>query len=227
MDKETLLNTKLVETYIYDNMELNYYWSDSFEDEFYIELAKAGFISTSMYDMNNNCILLPEIQFDYAVLHFDNLHISKKVSHLIKKNDYVFTVNQKLNDVLEAINDYHEISWISPEYKKMLLSLSCRQHANFELLSVELNDKNNNLIAGEVGYKIGRTYTSLTGFFKREKKYNNWGKLQLVLLSNYLEEHKYDFWNLGHSSLLYKIELGAKVFCRKDFIKIWKKSINI
>lgn len=45
--------------------------------EFYIELARAGFISTT-YDTEDGLILLPELQYNYAILDFKNLHISKK-----------------------------------------------------------------------------------------------------------------------------------------------------
>lgn len=208
-------------------MELNYYWADSFDDIFYIKLAQAGFISTAMYDSNDNAVLLPEMQFEYAVLDFNDLCIQKKVSKLIKEDKYTFTVNTKLVELLEKIDSYHELSWLTKEYKSMLLNIASNSYHNFELLSIELNDKKTNeLIAGEIGYKIGSSYTSLTGFFKKQKQYNNWGKLQLVLLSKYLQNNGYDFWNLGHASLQYKIDLGAKVYSREDFLYLWKKSIS-
>jgi len=87
---------------------------------------------------------------------------------------------------------------------------------------VEIRDNSNNfLVSGEIGYKIGSIYTSLSGFTNKEKKYNNWGKLQLVLLNNYLKENGYSYWNLGHPHLQYKIDLGAKVYSRKDFLHNW------
>lgn len=189
-------------------------------------LAKAGFISTSMYDNEDNAILLPEIQFDYAVLHFEDLHISKKVNKLLKRNDYTFTINTKFQEVMNKINGYHEISWLSLEYQQMLLDTKQAFHENFEVVSIELNNSDNELISAEIGYTIGTTYTSLTGFCNREKAYNNWGKLQLVLLSQYLQTKGFDFWNLGHASLQYKIDLGAKIYSREDFLILWKKAVN-
>lgn len=208
-------------------MDLNYYWSDSFDELFYIKLAQAGFISTSMTDVNDNPILLPEIQFEYAVLHFDDLHISKKVNKLLREKQFIFNKTEKVEQLIEHINNYHEISWLSKEYQQMLSNIATMTTENFEVVGFELLDKNKRLIAGEVGYIIGHVYTSLSGFCTKEKAYNNWGKLQLVLLSHYLKENKFDFWNLGHASLQYKLDLGAKVYKRDQFLKLWKTSTHI
>lgn len=221
---EAISNQELVENYIYPNMDLNYYWSDSFDPLFYVCLAKAGFISTSMYDSNDNAILLPEIQFEYAILDFKDLHIGKNVNKLLKQNNYEFKINTSFNKILKKIHAYHDMPWLNKEYQHMLKEIQKNSYDNFELMCVELFNTEGKLIAGEIGYTIGRTYTSLTGFFKREKAYNNWGKLQLILLSNYLESHHFDFWNLGHASLQYKLDLGAKIYSRKKFLKRWKKS---
>ena len=56
-------------------MNDSYYWSDDWSEEFYIELAKAGFISTT-YDTKDRLILLPELQSDYAILDLTMLLMS-------------------------------------------------------------------------------------------------------------------------------------------------------
>lgn len=214
----------MLHEYIYINEEENYYYSDDFSSSFYISLAKAGFISTTTYSSENEVLLLPEIQFTYAVLDFRNLHISKKVKKLLNKVNYEFSINKNFNEVLQNLNTYHEQSWLNQEYVNTLKDIKKNKQDNFELISIELKNNEEQLIAGELGYKIGKTYTSLTGFTSKEKQYNNWGKLQLVLLSKYLEDNSYDFWNLGHSCLQYKIDLGAKVLNREDFLKRWLES---
>lgn len=224
LDLENIRTELLVEKYIYTNHELNYYWSKDFSCDFYIELAKFGFITiSSNYD--NNFILLTEMQFNYAVLDFKNLHISKKVKKLIKKNDYSFKINNDFIKVLENIEKYHENSWCEKEYKELLIKLISYQHKiiNFKLECFELY-KDDILLACEIGYTIGKTYTSLSAY--TNKNYKNYGTLQLVLLSNYLENKTYDFWNLGHSSMQYKLNLGAKILNRNDFLKRWLVSSN-
>ena len=59
---------------IYPHMQKNYYWSDDFSPWYYIAQAKAGFIAvTDTYEDEE--LLLPEIQFSYALLDFKDLHI--------------------------------------------------------------------------------------------------------------------------------------------------------
>jgi Leu/Phe-tRNA-protein transferase len=203
-------------------MEENYYACEEFSPSLYIKLAKAGFISTTATLNNKKTYLLPEIQFEYAVLYFDNLHISKKVKNLLTKNEFLFVKNKNLTKLIDHINKFHKDSWINKKYKDMLLDILSKKHDNFELLTFELYDKKGEkLIAGEIGYKIGRVYTSLTGFSNRDKIYNNYGKLQLVLLSKYLQKENYEFWNLGHACLQYKIDLGSIILKRKEFLERW------
>lgn len=220
-NKETLFN------YIYPNMQENYYWSDDYSAEFYITAAQCGFITTSMYK-EEKLILLPEIQFEYALMKFDEIKISKKIRKLINENKYELKINQRTKEVYKKIINYHKDSWLNDEYINILNSINDKynQVSNFKFYSVELVEKETNLlISGEIGYQIGTIYTSLTGFTNRDKKYNNCGKLQLVLLNYYLKDNGLKLWNLGHPQLQYKIDLGAKIYNRADFLKLWYKNI--
>ncbi len=176
---------------------------------------------------DNKFFLLPEIQFDYAILDFKDIKIPKKVTKLLKENNYHFSINNCFNDVCNKIKSYHKDSWLKDEYITILKNINNNKNLinNFKLMSVEVHDlETNELICGEIGYKTNNIYTSLTGFRKRDKKYNNWGKLQLVLLNNYLEKNGYRFWNLGHPQLKYKIDLGSKIYNRKDFLLRWNNN---
>lgn len=214
---------------IYANEKSNFYVSNDLSKDFYIHQALYGFISTSA-TIEDEFYLVPEIQFEYAILDFENLHISKKVKKLLDKNEFEFRINTNLSLVLDNISKFHKTNWLEPQYKELILSLQDYTHPNidFKIFSVELYDKNTKeLIAGEIGYKINSTYTSLTGFSSNNKNYNNWGKLQLVLLSFYLEKENFSFWNLGHPYMQYKFDLGAITYSRKDFLKRWlEKALN-
>lgn len=205
-------------------MDEDYYLADDFSPNFYIKLAKAGFISTTT-PYRGETYLLPEIQKQYAVLDFKDLHITKKTKKLLIKKQYTISTNTKLNILIRKIQNHHQPSWISYEYATLLQSLNSVNIENFKLFTFELNDINNNLIAGEIGYIIGRTYTSLTGYY--DKKYSGYGTLQLVLLGDFLKENNFDFWNLGHTCPDYKLELGAKIYSREDFLKRWHKSSTL
>ena len=218
LDKETL-------NFIYMNEDSNYYFSDDFSSKFYIQLARCGFISTSIIEENKQ-YLLPEMQFEYAVLDFENLNISKSVQKLIDNSNYKFNINTRFNEVLEKLDNYHDNNWLSGQYKQTILNIYNEPSNLIEIISVELLNENDDLIAGEVGYIIGKTYTSLTGFSSKEKEYKNWGKLQMVLLAKFLENENFDFWNLGHPYMDYKFDLGALKYSRIDFLKRWLVSVN-
>ena len=207
-------------------MKHNYYWSDDWSESFYIELAQAGFISTT-HDTKDELILLPELQFDYAVLDFENLHISKKVRTLMHKNRYELSINSTLSQVLTKISDQHKYNWLKEKYAQLLKKLYANYNPqnNFQILSVALVCRDSQeLIAGEVGYLIGKTYTSLSGFSSREKEHANCGTLQLVLLAQHLKAEGLVFWNLGHSHMEYKKRLGCVTLSRAEFLQKWRKA---
>lgn len=167
------------------------------------------------------------MQFEYALLELQDLHVSKKVKKLINQNQYEIKINHNLLEIIESLETFHEDSWIKQDYKKMIFELNKYDSKEFKLFTFELYDKNSKkLIAGELGYIIANSYTSLSGFSSKDKNYRNWGKLQLVLLGQYLKENSFKIWNLGHPYMDYKLELGAKVYKRLDFIKIWHEAIR-
>ncbi|WP_416202241.1 hypothetical protein [Malaciobacter marinus] len=210
--------------YICNNKKVNYYYSDDFSIDFYVKAAYEGFVSIS-FEQDNLFVILPEMQFDYAVLFFDNLHISKKVEKLLRKNDYEFKVHENFEKIIDKINEYHGDSWIVKEYKQTLLNLkNYKGNIDFELIACSIEDKTTKkIVAGEIGYKVGAIYTSLSGFSSKERRFNNYGKLQLVLLANYLEKNGFNFWNLGHPYMKYKFDLGATLYKREDFLNIFRE----
>lgn len=223
-----LNNKEYFQEHIASDMKNNYYWSDDWSCEFYIALAKAGFISTT-HDSIGGLVLLPELQYDYAVLYFKDLYISSKVKKLLTKNNYNFSVDNKFDEVLDKFSKYHKDNWLKDKYIETLKSLHLNKNDrdDFKITSFEVVcNETNEIIAGEVGYIIGATYTSLSGFSSREKNYSNYGTLQLVLLAQYLKNHNFEFWNLGHPHMEYKKRLGCTVLNRSDFLKVWNKAIN-
>ena len=212
--------------YIYNNPEVNYYFTDDWSAEMYEMLAFAGFISITTKDELKNEYILPEMQFSYAVLTWDNLYISKRIKKLIKrhvlgKNNYSITINKDIDAVFKKLELYHDgKNWLSQKYLRMLKECN-NFNNNFNLISVELWD-DKTLIAGEIGYSIGSTYTSLTGFFDKEN-YSDFGKIQLYALALILKESGFKIWNMGHPYMDYKFKMGAKEYQRLDFLNIWKK----
>ena len=215
---DDLTDPQILHNFIYPDMFKNYYWSDDFSAEYYIAKAKAGFIAVTDYYEEEE-LLLPEIQFNYALLDFDDLHISTKVKKLLQTKNLQLEVSQNLDEVVEGINTLHQYNWLTPKYLNTLKA-SQGLDENFKVISALIRDEDE-VVAGEVGYMIGKTYTSLSGFSKREKEYRNYGTAQLVLLALYLQKNGFSFWNLGQCYMPYKLMLGAKIFERGDFLKRW------
>ncbi|MEI8093276.1 MAG: GNAT family N-acetyltransferase [Spirochaetales bacterium] len=207
-----------------------HYWSHDWSPAWYRKLALAGFISTAVEYSDPPFLLLPELQTDYAVLDWANLVVdrgSKKFLSGPVDECPRLTTSTRLEPLLDAIAAYHQRSWLCPEYRRVLLQLAADPQPEFQVLSVELRSAEGQLVAGEVGYVAGATYTSLTGFFDRaDRRWNNAGKFQLVLWAQHLRDAGYAFWNLGHPYMKYKLDLGAKVLPRQAFLVRWEDAIG-
>ena len=213
------------ERVIAKDMTTNYYWSDEWSEELYIKLAELGFISTS-YETKEGLLLLPELQFAYSILDFKNLHISKKVQKLEKQALYRLSFGTHFEEIMLNLSRQHKDNWFKDEYVELMKKLYKRE--DFKLRGVALLDATSEeLVAGEIGYIIGKTYTSLTGFSSRKKSHNNCGTLQLVLLAKRLQNEGFSFWNLGHPHMEYKKKLGAVTHSRKEFLKRWKGATGL
>lgn len=200
-----------------------YFWSMDFNPEFYITLAKKGLISTSSEYEGYGDILLPEMQEAYAVLFFNKLHVGKKVRRLMNSSSKVI-INQDIETFIPLLQNYHgSESWFTHSYIKLIYKLLpyTLEENNFRINTVFLL-YNDIITAGEIGYFIGNTYTSLTGFCRRE--YLNHGKLQMVLLAGELERMGLSFWNLGHPYMDYKLCLGAEVLSVDEFLPLWNRA---
>ena len=107
---EDIQNRNILYNSIYMNKKTNYYISEDFSENFYIYLAYYGFICTST-SLQNKFYLLAEMQFEYAILDFKDLHISKKIALLIKKDEFTFSINTKFEEVINKLEEYHKTNW--------------------------------------------------------------------------------------------------------------------
>lgn len=209
--------------------EMEFYFTRDWSPEMYIALARAGFISVATELLPGLNILIPQIQGAYAVLDWDNLHVSKSMRRWMRSEacisgGYRLSVPHDFGEVWSGIEAYHEDNWMSRVYFRMLLALLEERRDDFELVPVGLINDAGNLVAGEVGYRIGAVYTSLTGFSDRDRR--NLGKLQLLRLGEHLRDAGFAFWNLGHPYMQYKLDLGAAILKRRDFLARWNEGIN-
>ena len=224
-----MLREDILREIIYPDLEQTLYWTDDWDPSFYKELAQAGFISISHAHPDLGPILIPELQADYAVLDWENLHCSSRLqrlrrSNLLEEEGVRLQIVDSCDRVLARIIDYHQPrTWLTAPYQDLLRTLSSTQDPHFKVHSVELwSHKRDQLIAGEIGYSTGTTYTSLSGFTTRhDPMWRSFGTLQMVLLAERLETLGYAFWNMGHTQQDYKLALGARVIPRERFLGRW------
>jgi len=213
-----LQNRTILQNQIYPDLSKDYYWSDDFSCHFFIELAKAGFITIGL-KYNEHELLLPQIQTHYALLEHQSLHVSHHSQKLLRKSSFSFTINQRFDEVVKKIKNFHKDCWIYEKYERLLYELFRGEFEDFKLISAELCDLNtNDCICGEIGYLCNGFYTGLTKFSSREKAYSGWGNLQRVLLTKHLQDSKIELSNLGHPYMQYKLDLGAKIYPRDEFL---------
>jgi Leu/Phe-tRNA-protein transferase len=205
------------------------YWSDDWSPEFYRLLARAGFINIAHDHDELGPVLLPEMQESYAVLDWPNLHLSRSMqrwrrSERCAEGEYTLRVGGDLDEILGGIARTYGDSWLSASYAQLLHDLAEDESTDdFEVRTAALTSgKAGRVVAGEIGYRVGRVYTSLTGFFERDDPfYRNTGTLQLALLAEHLKASGFAFWNLGHPGMAYKSDLGARDVPRLEFLRRW------
>ncbi|MBU1668433.1 GNAT family N-acetyltransferase [bacterium] len=203
---------------VYSDMEKHYYWSNDFSAEYYVAQAKAGCIAVTM-ENDEDLLMVPEIQKSYAILDFKDLHISRKVKKLLRRKSLELEIAENLDEVFLEIKNYHGATWFKELYLETLKEVNSLDD-NCRVVTAIVRDEGK-AIAGEIGYIIGKTYTSLAGFSSKERYYANYGTAQLVLLAQYLEQHGFAFLNLGQPYMQYKLDLGAKVYEREEFLRRW------
>ncbi len=228
-----LLHPLVLNHLIYPAMDREYYFSLDWSPEFYIQLSRYGFITIATWDLFHGPVLLPEMQREWAVLHHHRLRIDRRVNRLLRHYEQG-TVPARLvltpdpEDVVAGIRDYHGDSWLIPRYAELVRDLSVHSDPGFQILGIELRvGADDELVAGELGYTHGATYTSLSGFFLRaDPRWSNHGSLQLVLLSALLDSAQMAFWNMGYAAMPYKSELGARILPRSRFLSDWLPAVR-
>ena len=205
--------------------ERHYYWSDDWSPEFYAGQAAAGFIAVTWTD-GMGTLLLPELQTGYAVLDWPDLHVGRTVRRRLRDGELSLVWNPDPAPVLDRLAELRgSRSWIRPPYRDVLVQLAQHPLDGVRVFGIELW-KGGALAAGELGYTVGATYTSLSGFVDPAAPFAGLGTAQLVLLARDLERKGYAFWNLGHPHMEYKFALGAHFEPRRRFLERWAAAVR-
>lgn len=179
-------------------------------------VARHGYLPMTMGDLLPAYVLLIKCHVTRSVLAFDDLHISRSTQRHTRR--YQLTIDTDFDRVLAAIDAHHADNWIVPELAACFRALHRRPVGGVSFHSVELRDTGGGLVAGEIGYAVGRVYTSVTGFHA----VSGAGTVQLVLLAHVLQRAGAAFWDLGMESD-YKARLGAHGVPRADFVPQYRE----
>jgi len=148
-------------------------------------------------------------------------HVSRSIQKRGKK--YKLVLNHDFDGVVAGCHNQHGISWLYAPIVEGFKALfeagaqgvEVQPGRTVRFISVELLDVvTNELVAGELGYTVGKVYTSLTGFSGA----NGAGTVQLHALSRLLYLSGMELWDLG-MSMPYKMSLGASDEPRDVFLQ--------
>jgi len=168
------------------------------------------------------CILMPKLHKKRCLVKdWKSIHIGKNFRKRSKK--YTISFDTELDKVMDGCVKQHGENWLYPPVRETFRSI----HKNpvktvgkaklpIRIHSVELWD-GEDLVAGELGYSLGRVYTSLTGYYVKDST----GTIQMLAMAGILKESGFELWDLG-MSLPYKAKLGSKTYPRGDFVETLK-----
>ncbi|GAB1433728.1 hypothetical protein MASR2M29_23550 [Spirochaetota bacterium] len=161
--------------------------------------------------------LLPKLHFKRCILCPSDMHTSRTAKRNASR--YALSISSCFGHVLDACVNTHGDGWLVPKLRTAFRKLHAGEKGPLRLLSAELWDMTEEEAiypcAGEIGYAIGSSYTSLSGYRTRSGS----GTVQLFALGAFLAMAGYSCWDLG-MELPYKMAIGASLLPREEYIPI-------
>ena len=208
-------------------------WSLDWDSEFFGLLIYNGFLNIAV-ELSNLYVLMPKLHKQRCIVDLSDINVIRKCvnnvnsSKSIKKKckKYRLTVNKCFTKVIQCCLDQHGMEWLYPPMQGVLYLLNInndiKQFYGVRVISIELWDKNNQLIAGEIGSLVGGIYTSLTGFYTKSGS----GMVQLYGLQMLLIYKGFKMWDLG-MHIKYKDTFLSSNIDRHIFVKKYQMYRNI
>jgi Leu/Phe-tRNA-protein transferase len=159
-------------------------------------------------------ILLPKLHLTRSALFFDNLHIKKSIKRLL--NRYELRYDADFDFIVNRCQEIHGDDWLTGPLVAAIRDirrngLHRAYPASFALY------RNDKLVAGEFGVKVGNVYTSYSGYYDESDA----GTVQLILAARWLRENGFAFLDLG-MPMDYKTDLGAVDISPEDFVALFR-----
>ena len=194
--------------------------SASFDPEFTARLMDAGFLVMSADASGDDekeplYLSLPKLHLERSALFFENLHIKKSIRKLLSK--YKLKADIDFDYIINRCVEKHGADWLTPPLVESIKEIRrTRPTGNAYPSSFSLY-KDDTLVAGEFGVICGNVYTSYSGYYDE----CNAGTVQLILLTKYLQEQGFLFFDLG-MPMNYKLDLGAVNITPEEFVSLFR-----
>ena len=185
------------------------------DSEMVAKVCRFGFLPMSE-DFSGHELLLVKVHEDRCLLDPEELHVSKSTRR--RSRGLELAIDHEFDGCLDAIVAHHPQRWLTDRLCESIRTLHRAPRHGVAMHSVEVYD-GARLVAGEIGYTCGAVYTSLSGFHR----VSGTGAVQLATLGVILRDAGFVFWDLG-MVIEYKLELGARVFGRHEFLELYRQS---
>ena len=215
----------VVTAHIAQHWPSDFCWSSCFEPTFLAALMYEGFLPTAYGPVGGptEYILLPKLHVDRCIVQFCDLHVKRSARS--NSHHYRLSVDTAFDDVVQKCLKQHGESWLHPPivdgFRRLFRSGGAGQ---VKMHSIEVT-RDGQLVAGELGYSVGKTYCSLSGFTDLLFASGS-GSVQCLSLALMLHERGFDFWDLG-MSMDYKMKMGARNITRADFLRMLRASRDL
>ena len=202
--------------------------SPHFEPDFIARLMQAGFLvmSSRIADSDDDpdtetegalrYVLLPKLHLSRSALFFDKLHIKKSVRRHLGR--YELRADADFHRIVDRCLAIHGDGWLTPPLVAAIREMRQSSLRGVHPMSFALY-RDGELVAGEFGIRVGRVYTSYSGYYDED----NAGTVQLILATRYLQENGFDFFDLG-MPLDYKTTLGAIDISPEEFVTLFRRA---
>ena len=182
--------------------------------------ACAGFMPMSVALQAGPALLLPKLHLERCLLD----PAAARVTGTVRRQASRFSIglNAAFDEVLARCAGVHGDGWLTPELRACFSSLH-RERAGRRAawLSVELWHEGA-LVAGEIGYLIGASYASLSGY----RDLSGAGSVQLAALGALLAREGVETWDLG-MGMPYKLALGGRNLPREEYLPMLREAYGL
>jgi Leu/Phe-tRNA-protein transferase len=212
----------VVDTMLKINYSEEFCLARDFDEDFIRRLMEAGFLvmSTALKNEEDEeekrpfYILLPKLHLVRSALFFPELHIKKSIRPFLSR--YELRIDTDFEFILDACVKIHGTDWLTPPLVQVLKKLRKRKDIRARPFSFGVY-RDGELKAGEVGVRLGRVYTSYSGYYEE----SNAGTVQMILMAQWLEKEGFDFLDLG-MPLDYKSGIGARNISPERFVELFR-----